>query len=405
MSRTRSIAARLAVATIVMFGLVAGMRAGEARAGDPCQYFPETDRSVCGPFREYWLKHGGLAQQGFPISDEMEEKSDTNGKTYTMQYFERARFEYHPENNTSNIVQLSLLGALLYNVQYPGGAEGEQPNTSSGSVVFKETSKRLGGIFLQYWKAHGGLAQQGLPISDEFVARSPLDGKEYRVQYFERAVFESHPEKAAPYNVLLSQLGTFRYHDKYGANAGKYPGKIVYDMRSEQGSVVFVINPDGTGRAKIGPGLSPIFSPDGTRIAYLAVKSTEGFGEVAIRTAAVDGSGQRDYCTTAGNAQFDLVRWSPDNSYIAVNIGQGPPGAMYLCDLSTGKLSGSPVATKQGGVSAVYDWTPDGKFALWQAGNVPTFDLYYGDAAKGGTDAVRLTNGNNRPNLFGLRYY
>jgi Tol biopolymer transport system component len=53
----------------------------------------------------------------------------------------------------------------------------------------------------------------------------------------------------------------------------------------------------------------------------------------------------------------------------------------------------------------VYDWTPDGRFALWQAGNVPTFDLYYGEVAKSGTDAVRLTNGNNRPNLFGLRYY
>jgi hypothetical protein len=36
------------------------------------------------------------------------------------------------------------------------------------------------------------------------------------VQYFERAVFEYHPENAAPYDVLLSQLGTFRYRDKYG---------------------------------------------------------------------------------------------------------------------------------------------------------------------------------------------
>jgi hypothetical protein len=37
------------------------------------------------------------------------------------------------------------------------------------------------------------------------------------VQYFERAVFELHPENAAPFDVLLSQLGTFRYQAKYQA--------------------------------------------------------------------------------------------------------------------------------------------------------------------------------------------
>jgi hypothetical protein len=38
-----------------------------------------------------------------------------------------------------------------------------------------------------------------------------LDGKVYAVQYFERAVFEYHPENQPPYDVLLSHLGTFRY--------------------------------------------------------------------------------------------------------------------------------------------------------------------------------------------------
>ena len=33
---------------------------------------------------------------------------------------------------------------------------------------------------------------------------SDLDGKSYTVQYFERAVFELHPENQPPFNVLLS---------------------------------------------------------------------------------------------------------------------------------------------------------------------------------------------------------
>jgi hypothetical protein len=74
----------------------------------------------------------------------------------------------------------------------------------------------VGGQFRTYWEQHGGLAQQGFPISDEFTEVSALDGKPYRVQYFERAVFEYHPENQAPFDVLLSQLGTFQYQQKYG---------------------------------------------------------------------------------------------------------------------------------------------------------------------------------------------
>jgi uncharacterized protein (DUF885 family) len=177
--------------------------------------FPETGKSVRGLFLTYWDAHGGLAQQGYPISEEMQEKSDTDGKTYTVQYFERAVFEAHPGNQPPYDVLLSLLGNFQYKQQYPTGAPGQKANTEQGSRLFPETGKRLGGIFLKYWNEHGGLAQQGFPISEEFQERSALDGKTYTVQYFERAVFEAHPNNQPPYNVLLSQLGTFRYRDKY----------------------------------------------------------------------------------------------------------------------------------------------------------------------------------------------
>jgi hypothetical protein len=82
---------------------------------------------------------------------------------------------------------------------------------------YEATGYAVCGAFLDYWKVHGGLAQQGYPISGEFTEQSDLDGKPYTVQYFERAVFEYHPENQPPYDVLLSQLGTFQYREKYGA--------------------------------------------------------------------------------------------------------------------------------------------------------------------------------------------
>jgi hypothetical protein len=179
--------------------------------------FPQTGKTVRGLFLEYWQEHGGLMQQGYPISGEMQEQSEVDGKLYTVQYFERAVFEYHPEYaGTPYEVLLSLLGDLYYRQKYPNGAPGQTPNTSPGSVLFPQTGRRLGGVFLEYWRVHGGLAQQGYPISDEFTEVSDLNGKPYRVQYFERAVFEYHPEYAGtPYEVLLSQLGTYEYRRRY----------------------------------------------------------------------------------------------------------------------------------------------------------------------------------------------
>jgi hypothetical protein len=185
--------------------------------GAASRVFPETGKAMSGIFLDYWDSHGGLAQQGYPISGVIGEMSPLDGKVYTVQYTERAVFEYHPENQAPYEVLLSQLGTLRYRERYPNGAPIQVPTVAPGSILFPETGKRVGGKFLEYWQRNGGLAQQGFPISDEFVEVSDLDGKPYLVQYFERAVFEMHPENVGtPYEVLLSQLGTFRHKEKYG---------------------------------------------------------------------------------------------------------------------------------------------------------------------------------------------
>src|SRR5205823_12619616 len=120
---------------------------GQAQAQVGSRIFAETGKTVRGKFLQYWDAHGGLAQQGYPISEEMQERSNTDGKVYTVQYFERAVFELHPENASPNDVLLSLLGDFLYKQKYPKGVPGQQPNGDAGSLLFRETGKRLGGTF------------------------------------------------------------------------------------------------------------------------------------------------------------------------------------------------------------------------------------------------------------------
>jgi hypothetical protein len=171
----------------------------------PCDggtFYPQTGHATCKAMESYWQRYGGLAQFGFPISDPLAEASPTDGKTYTVQYFERARFELHPENKgTPYEVMLGLVGRQFHKLDPP-----TTPINDSGHTYFKETGHNVSAEFNTYWQSHGGLFVNGYPITEEIKERAS-DGKTYTVQYFERARFEYHPENKAPYNVLLGTLG------------------------------------------------------------------------------------------------------------------------------------------------------------------------------------------------------
>lgn len=215
----------------------------------PCQTFKETGKMACGKFLEYWTAHGGLRQQGYPISNQFAEMSDVDGKVYAVQYFERAEFELHPEKKAPFDVLLTLLGTMRLKEKYPNGPPGSpsDQNPEQGQY-FPETKQWVYGEFLDYWKAKGGLMQQGYPISGRFPEKSDLDGKTYTVQYFERAVFEQHTEFAPPNDVLLTQLGAIRFKKKYPGGepvgtplaVGHWGGEHIYmDVRTDGAHLEF----------------------------------------------------------------------------------------------------------------------------------------------------------------------
>jgi spore germination protein len=225
----QSIAAKLKVATDLGLAGFAGWRIGHENDGawnairrldTPATrvapvpntatqaYFQETGQVVAGAFLRYWQQYGGLAQFGLPRTREFQERSPYDNKLYTVQYFERARFELHPENaGTPYEVLLGLLGRDFHRPDPPAAHK-------DGATYYDQTGHNLGGPFRDYWLSHGGLFVSGLPITEEFVEISPDDGKSYTVQYFERARYEYHPENKAPYDVLLGLLGNRLLREK-----------------------------------------------------------------------------------------------------------------------------------------------------------------------------------------------
>ena len=91
-----------------------------------CLWFPQTGRNVCDQmagrgFRSYWSSHGlkdprlnsfeaSLALFGLPLTTARTE-TNSSGDTVLTQWFERARFEWHPNNPAAFQVLLGRLGA------------------------------------------------------------------------------------------------------------------------------------------------------------------------------------------------------------------------------------------------------------------------------------------------------
>jgi hypothetical protein len=203
---------RCIVIGLVVILSVALAPAWPARAAEQC--FAETQQCVRDRFEEYWRQSGGLPVFGFPISAASDEVSRDTGQTYLTQWFERNRFELHPENAAPYDVLLGRLGddALRQrgiDWQTLPKADPSAPHyfAASGHAIAHEP-------FWRYWSSHGldlgdsgisereSLALFGVPISEPAVETNS-SGDTVLTQWFERARFEDH----GPNGVLLGLLG------------------------------------------------------------------------------------------------------------------------------------------------------------------------------------------------------
>lgn len=206
---------RLFVICVLLVSIFGFAPALPARAAQRC--FVETNQCMDGRIAEFWDQNGGLAVFGFPIGPL--EQTTVDGKTFTVQRFERNRLELHPENKRPYDVLLGRLGADRLGQQGRDWFGFAKSGDTGGCRVFAETGHAVCGPILNAWRSNGlqidgkktvsegeSVALFGMPLSG-LMTETLSDGKQYQVQWFERARFELHPENAAPYDVLLGLLG------------------------------------------------------------------------------------------------------------------------------------------------------------------------------------------------------
>ncbi len=185
----------------------APISAPSVRAQSEGRLYPQTGYTLAPEFIPFYDANGGIPLFGYPVTEAYTEGG------YLIQWTERQRLEWHPENaGTPYEVQIGLLGnELTKGLNGPSfssalhamTSDPQQSSPGNTTIYFPETGQTVAEPFASYWQQKGGLAIFGYPISSLYTDDTGL-----QVQWFQRARFELHPELQDPYKVLLGQLGT-----------------------------------------------------------------------------------------------------------------------------------------------------------------------------------------------------
>ncbi len=141
--------------------------------------------------------------------------------------------------------------------------------------------------------------------------------------------------------------------------------RLAFQRTAPGGPVIWVAGVDGSGAMAIANGYSPRWSPDGQRLAYTF--RPEGADRPAVFTVRADGSGRQIFSSDGSAPQ-----WSPDGQALAFVTQAGEIVAVVV---ASGQVT--PLGSGQR-----YAWSPDGRdVAYVQAGRLLVATV--GGAAQG----------------------
>jgi hypothetical protein len=171
------------------------------------RYFSETGHNVNGEFLAFYEANpNAIILYGYPITEQFTSKDGS-----TVQYFQRARFEYRAELPAGQRVILTALGRATFVSTGPVDVAG-----AFACRAYAETGHSVCFSFLEFFDAHGGAGQFGHPISSFEYHEDKI------VQYFENARLEWQPWRPEGQRVVVADLGRV-YFDQLGEDQGLLP--------------------------------------------------------------------------------------------------------------------------------------------------------------------------------------
>jgi dipeptidyl aminopeptidase/acylaminoacyl peptidase len=161
--------------------------------------------------------------------------------------------------------------------------------------------------------------------------------------------------------------------------------RIAFESNPNGQSDLFVVNADGSGKTRLTTigstqeaNFAPSWSPDGTRIAFICWRVDV---EAKLCLIGADGAGRVQLDQPAGVPDGPPA-WSPDGTQIAMSFG----GQIYLVD-ARATTPVTPIGPLTEGNSPA--WSPDGRRIAYSGPS----GLYLIPASGSGTQPAKLTEG------------
>jgi Tol biopolymer transport system component len=385
-----------------------------------CRFFPETGHNVCGDILLAWRASGleldgvpGISQEeslalfGLPISEARPERL-SDGETYTVQWFERARFEMHQEDTASDVVLLGLLGTEMREAEPVAAAP-----TPTAETVFVPTptraaptpqaatptptpavgdprriafvSDRDGNNDIFVMNADGSQAVNltSNPADDNQPAWSPGGTQIAFVsnRTGNNDIFVMNADGSALFNLTRSSAQDS--HPVWSPDGSS----IAFASERRGKTDIYTINTFGSGLTNLtnasGTNEAPAWSPDGTRMAFASDRDN---GDWEIYVMDSDGSNQTNISRSDEDDRDP--HWAPDSWRLAFVSNRESGWDLFVMSGNGSEQTDLTNSIDDEGAPA---WSPDGRdiafhSLVFAAGETPNYDIY----------AINMENGQQR---------
>lgn len=295
------------IATLLLGLNIAFAQVQAAAARPSAQVIHEVDPL----FQDFYSQHGAERIFGYAITRRFEYGG------LQVQYFQKARMEFHPENPPAYKVQLGLLSDQL--------GHGTPPlppnNIDLYHRYFPETGHTVAFAFLNFFDKYGNLDVFGYPIA-EFAFENG-----YYVQYFQRVKMVWHPELSGDDRMQLVELGSIHFE----------VARLPIELKKPSGPTQIVTDAP----IAINPSvLSPVSGSSGQQKLFVYVVDAQGAG-------VADVSVSYSVHPLLGQAPFTVMGQTDADGFVATTFAIDGSNLGELVIIEVRAVAGTASASTQ----------------------------------------------------------